>query len=111
MNTRTDQLRVRLRREERQQLELYIQKRGKKETISDVIRASLAWCISPDKNMEVVHVSTNTFITVSKLAVELKREPQQVIKDCVEGTLAMVERKTPLIVQEIRLRRRYQSGQ
>lgn len=108
-DTRTDQLRVRLRREERQQLEQHVQNRGKNETISDVIREALNWCINPDQSLHPVYVSKETAAIVAALADELKRDPGEVVKDCVNGILALVEKRKPLIVQEIRLRRKYQA--
>jgi hypothetical protein len=110
--TRTDQLRVRLRKEEREALENVIQKRGKNETISDVIREALAWCLHPDLKKQPTYLSQETFAKVKALAIDLNREPDQVVEDCIQGILDLVEkpdRKLPLIVMEVQLRRKYES--
>lgn len=110
--TRTDQLRVRLRREEREALENAIQKRGKNETISDVIREALAWCLHPDLKKQPCYLSQETYAKVRALAIDLNRDADQVVEDCIQGILDLVDkpdRKVPLIVMEVQLRRKYES--
>lgn len=110
---KTDQLRVRLTREEREALEKLIVKRGRNETISDVIREALSWCLHPGLNKEPCYVSPNVHSKVQQLAKDLNRDPNQVVEDCVQGILDLVEnpdQKLPLVVMEVQLRRQYETG-
>ena len=110
---KTDQLRVRLTRGEREALEKLIVKRGRNETISDVIREALSWCLHPGLNKEPCYIAPGLHAKVQQLAKDLNRDPNQVVEDCVQGILDLVEnpnQKLPLVVMEVQLRRQYESG-
>ncbi len=109
---RTDQLRVRLTSAERQSIENLIAKRAQGETISDLIREALKWCINPATGREPYYLSPDLHETVQKMAKQLNREPAQVVEDCIQGVIDLIEkpsRKVPLIVLELTLRRDYDS--
>lgn len=105
--TKTDQLRVRLKPVERKQLERYIDRRGGKETISDVVREALDWCLSPESDKQPVHVKTETMQQLEELAAKLHRNPEQIIHDAITALRRAVEGKPMLIVEELKLRAQY----
>ena len=109
---RTSQLRVRLTDEEREALEVLIAKRGRGETISDVIRESLSWCLNPGQQKEPYYISPPLRERLNAMAKDLNRKPDQVIESCIQGIIDMIEkpnRKVPLIVLELQLRHKYQT--
>jgi hypothetical protein len=109
---RTSQLRVRLTNDERDALESLIAKRGKGETISDVIRDSLSWCLKPGQQKEPYYITPALRERLNAMAKDLNRKPDQVIESCIQGILDLIEkpnRKLPLIVLELQLRTKYQS--
>ncbi|MEM1058754.1 MAG: hypothetical protein AAGK14_05865 [Verrucomicrobiota bacterium] len=102
---------MRLTREERLALEKLIVKRGRNETISDVIREALSWCLHPGLNKEPCYVSPELHKRVQSLSKDLNRDVNQVFEDCVQGIMDMIEntdQEMPLIVMEIKLRRQYE---
>ena len=82
---KTDQLRVRLTTEERESLERIVADRNDATTISDVIREGLATYLNPNSQERPCVVSVGTMKTIEKLAVDLNREPQQIIEECIRG--------------------------
>lgn len=112
-SNKTDQLRVRLTREERTALEKLIVKRGRNETISDVIREALSWCLHPGLNKEPCYISPELHKRVQTLSKSLNRDPNQVFEDCVQGILDLIEnpdQELPLVVMEVKLRRQYEES-
>jgi hypothetical protein len=103
------QLRVRVTSEERDQLEKLRLQRGRGETISDLVREAISLLVGPARPAETLTPKTRS--QVERLAVLLKREPQQVEEACVEGILDLIELKceVPLIVMETRLHLQYRN--
>lgn len=109
--TQSDQLRVRLTPAERQSLERLVEQRTNGGTLSDVVREALAWCLHPTSHQQPCFLSSPTMAKVQRLAVGLNRSPDQVVEDCIQGVLDLIEDgRTPLIVQEVRLRQSYSSS-
>jgi hypothetical protein len=110
---RTDQLRVRLSKEEREAVAKLILRRGGDLTSADIVREAIAWCLRPNPDQHTCFVSPAVYLRVEVLARLLNREANQVINDCVEGVLEMIDnqdRKPPLIVAEAELRQKYDKG-
>jgi hypothetical protein len=104
------QLRVRVTAEERDRLEKLRLERGRGETISDLVREALSLLLQgggPVNNTTAL--APGTLRKMERLAVLLKREPQQVEEACVEGILDLIEFKceVPLIVMETHLHLKY----
>jgi Arc/MetJ-type ribon-helix-helix transcriptional regulator len=108
---KTDQLRVRLTPEEKRALENLIVQRGKNETISDLIREALSWCLTPGNYHEPLRLAPDLRAKISAIARDLNRSEDQIIGDCIQGIMDLIEkpeRQLPLIVLEIQLRRQYE---
>src|SRR5471032_2581986 len=105
------QRRVRVTAEERDLLEKLRTERGRGETISDLVREAISLLVKPGATDGTGALSPAIRAQVEKLAVLLKREPQQVEEACVEGILDLIERKceVPLIVMETHLHLQYRS--
>src|ERR1700722_4604837 len=105
------QLRVRVTAEERDLLEKLRTERGRGETISDLVRGAISLLVKPGAPEGTGALSPAIRAQVEKLAVLLKREPQQVEEACVEGILDLIERKceVPLIVMETHLHLKYRT--
>jgi hypothetical protein len=103
------QLRVRVTAEERDHLEKLRLDRGRGETISDLVREAISLLVKPAGS--AVALPPRTKNQIERLAVLLKREPQQVEEACVEGILDLIELKceVPLIVMETRLHLQYRN--
>jgi hypothetical protein len=103
------QLRVRVTAEERDLLEKLRTDRGRGETISDLVREAISLLVKPSVQDGAGTLSPSVRGQVDRLAVLLKREPQQVEEACVEGILDLIERKcdVPLIVMETHLHLKY----
>ena len=101
------QLRVRVTAEERDHLEKLRLERGRGETLSDLVREAISLLVKPSSSVDALPPKTKN--QVERLAVLLKREPQQVEEACVEGILDLIELKceVPLIVMETRLHLQY----
>ncbi len=108
-DSKSYQLRVRVTAEERDLLEKLRQERGRGETISDLVREAISLLVQPSAAKETLSPKTRS--QVERLAVLLKREPQQVEEACVEGILDLIELKceVPLIVMETRLHLQYRN--
>jgi hypothetical protein len=106
---KTDQLRVRLTKQEREALENIIIERGQNETISDIIREALAWMIHPETSKVPCYLSTAMHKRVMEMSKDLNRDKDHVVEDCVQGVLDLLERpdRKPLVVMELHLRREY----
>lgn len=106
-NTKTDQLRVRLTRSQRERLEKEIARRGKDETISDVIRDALYWLLSPLADEQPVYVDAATMAVLAGMAKELRRDVHLVARECVQAVKAATAGQRPLIVRELELAANY----
>src|SRR5882762_9912779 len=108
-DSKTCQLRVRVTAEERDLLEKLRMERGRGETISDLVREAISLLVNTGHAGKANPLSTKTQAMVERLAVLLKREPQQVEEACVEGILDLIECKceVPLIVMETHLHLKY----
>jgi Arc/MetJ-type ribon-helix-helix transcriptional regulator len=98
------QLRVRISDEERDFIERLRIKRGKGESISDIVRLALNIVLEIE---EAEHSPVEQ--RVKALAALLKRDPFQVRDACVEGIFDLIENKAkvPLIVMESQLHLSY----
>jgi len=105
VDSKSNQLRVRVTSEERELLEQLRTGRGRGETISDLVREAISLLIKSGPDGRPCTLTPKTQRQVERLAVLLKREPQQVEEACVEGILDLIERKceVPLIVMETHL--------
>ena len=111
---KSEMLRVRLTHEERTAMEVLIQRRGKGETISRFIRDVVIGSYITRGGKEPYLVSSSTREKLERLAALLNRPPDHVAEECIEGVTSMVEDPglvSPLIVQEVKLRRRYSQGE
>jgi predicted transcriptional regulator len=86
--------------------------RSKGETLSDIVRLALNEFISPDsvssQETHFIKVTSGCKRRAAELARELNRSQTQVLEDCVEGIHDILEsQQTPLILYEVRLRRKY----
>ena len=92
------QLRVRITAQERDALEKLRIDRGKDESISDIVRESLALLINRHEGIATTLLEKK----IQALACLLKREPSQIEKACIEGIFDLIENKArvPLIVME-----------
>jgi hypothetical protein len=104
------QLRVRVTSEERDLLEKLRAERNRGETISDLVREAISLLVGPAVEKRPA-LSPDVQAQLERLAILLKREPQQVEEACVEGILDLIERKceVPLIVMETHLHLKYHS--
>jgi hypothetical protein len=105
------QLRVRVTAEERDLLEKLRTERNRGETISDLVREAISLLVKPSADAKAETLPPEVRAKVERLAVLLKREPQQVEEACVEGILDLIERKcdVPLIVMETHLHLKYRN--
>ncbi len=110
-DSKSYQLRVRVSAEERDLLEKLRTKRDRGETISDLVREGIALLVKPDTGDNKGALSAAVQAQVDRLALLLKREPQQVEEACVEGIIDLIERRcdVPLIVMETHLHLKYRS--
>jgi hypothetical protein len=109
--SKSNQLRVRVTSEERELLEKLRRERGRGETISDLVREAISLLIRGGASGKWGVLTPKTQAQVERLAVLLKREPQQVEEACVEGILDLIEMKceVPLIVMETHLHLKYRN--
>ena len=109
-DSKSYQLRVRVTEEERDFLEKLSTERNQGETISDLVREAIALLTQRQSAEKAGTLSPALQAQVERLAVLLKREPQQVEEACVEGILDLIEAKceVPLIVMEAHLHLKYQ---
>jgi hypothetical protein len=109
VDSKSYQLRVRVTAEERDLLEKLRTERGRGETISDLVREAIALLVRGMPDAKSSGLSPATQHQLERLAVLLKREPQQVEEACVEGILDLIEQKceVPLIVMETHLHLKY----
>ena len=105
------QLRVRVTAEERDLLEKLCTARNRGETISDLVREAISLLGNTGGDGRAGTLSPKIQAQVERLAILLKREPQQVEEACVEGILDLIEMKcdVPLIVMETHLHLKYRS--
>ena len=110
-DSKSYQLRVRVTAEERDLLEKLRTARSRGETISDLVREAISLLVKPAANGTGGALSPGLQAKVERLAVLLKREPQQVEEACVEGILDLIEGKSevPLIVMETHLHLKYRT--
>jgi hypothetical protein len=110
-DSKSNQLRVRVTAEERDLLEKLRTERNRGETISDLVREAISLLVKPGAGGAAGALSPRVQAQVERLAVLLKREPQQVEEACVEGILDLIEGKSevPLIVMETHLHLKYRS--
>ncbi len=110
-DSKSYQLRVRVSAEERDLLEKLRTQRNRGETISDLVREGIGILVRPEAGEKTGTLSPGVQTQVDRLALLLKREPQQVEESCVEGILDLIERRceVPLIVMETHLHLKYRS--
>ncbi len=108
-DSKSYQLRVRVTAEERDLLEKLRTERKRGETISDLVREAISLLAKPGIDGKADGINPGLRAQVERLAVLLKREPQQVEEACVEGILDLIEHKceVPLIVMETHLHLKY----
>jgi len=107
-DSKSYQLRVRVTAEDHDLLEKLCAARERGETISDLVREAISLLVKPGAG-NVDALSPKLRAQVERLAVLLKREPQQVEEACVEGIFDLIGHKTdvPLIVMEAQLHQKY----
>ncbi len=110
--SKSHQLRVRVTAEERDLLEELRTERDRGETISDLVREAISLLVKTGGDRKAGALSPKTQAQLERLAVLLKREPQQVEEACVEGILDLIELKcdVPLIVMETHLHLKYRGN-
>jgi predicted DNA-binding protein len=110
---KTDHLRVRLTSPERESLEKLAAKRGKGETLSEVVREAIQAFTNHDPSRATCTISAEAMKQVQALARTLNRSEAAVLEECIQGIADLVGGKgnqTPLIVQEYNLRKNYKSS-
>lgn len=110
-DSKSYQLRVRVTPEEREHLEKLRLERERGETISDLVREAISILIQGRSQDSVPVLSPKIQAQVDRLAVLLKREPQQVEEACIEGIFDLIEARcdVPLIVMEANLHLKYRN--
>jgi hypothetical protein len=110
-DSKINQLRVRVTAEDRDLLEKLRIARGRGETISDLVREAIALLVGTGGTSGAATISPTLQAKLERLAVLLKREPQQVEEACIEGILDLIELKceVPLIVMETHLHLKYRN--
>lgn len=103
-------MRVRITDEHFQILECLIKSKTAGESISDAVR----FLISQQKRKlseTGFELSTSAYTKLNELAEEVNRTPEQVMADCIDAVVALVDGQQlpPLIVEEINLRRKYRT--
>jgi len=105
------QLRVRLKEIQRQRLLEVALGRGHGETLSDMVREAIDQFTGLDRSLSATHlvgITQECETNLNSFAQELDRSLEQILEDCVGGIRDIVEkRRTPLIVLELNLRRKY----
>ncbi len=102
------QLRVRITDEAKSKLEEITDQRGLGESISDLVRTGINQIVSAPNGMPPL-LTEGAWKSLCALSKETDRPVGQIIGECVEAIVEMVggNDRTPLIVEEIKLRRRY----
>jgi len=110
-DSKINQLRVRVTAEDRDLLEKLCIARGRGETISDLVREAIALLVGTGGKSGAASISPTLQAKLERLAILLKREPQQVEEACIEGILDLIELKceVPLIVMETHLHLKYRN--
>jgi len=105
------QLRVRLKEVRRRQLLAAAAARGQGETLSDMVRQAIDQFLGIEKDPQegsLISVPEACEKKLHYLAAQVDRNTALVLEDCVDGIIDIFEnKKTPLIVLELNLRRRY----
>jgi hypothetical protein len=111
MNSSMDEhLRVRLSRGQREGLERLIIQRGRNETVSDLVRELISTALGVPEGTAHSAFNQDVQQILENLSRETNRPPDQVTADCISGVWGLVEsERSPLIVEEVKLRRRYRS--
>jgi hypothetical protein len=110
MHSMDEHLRVRLTREQREGLERLIIQRGGNESLSDLVREIISTAIGVPAGGTNSVFTEEIQKTVEKLSSEINRPPDQVTADCIAGIWGLIENeRSPLIVEEVKLRRRYRA--
>ncbi len=109
IESKSYQLRVRVTPEELDLLEKLRAERNRGETRSDLVREAISLLVKAGSNAEGRALNPKTQARLERLAILLKREPQQVEEACIEGILDLIELKNevPLIVMETHLHLKY----
>ncbi len=111
VDSKNYQLRVRVTAEEHDFLKKLSAERKAGETVSDLVREAISLLAKTGSSGKASTLTPAVQARVERLAVLLKREPQQVEDACIEGILDLIERKceVPLIVMETQLHLKYRS--
>jgi hypothetical protein len=109
VDSKSNQLRVRVTAEERELLDKLCAERGSGETISDLVREAIA--LLTRGGGKAAPLAPALQARVERLADLLKREPRQVEEACIEGILDLIDGAcdVPLIVMETHLHQKYRS--
>jgi len=111
IESKSYQLRVRITPEERDLLEKLRIERNRGETLSELVREAIALLVKTGSTSDGRVLNPKTQAKIERLAVLLKREPQQVEEACIDGILDLIELKSevPLIVMETHLHLKYRN--
>jgi hypothetical protein len=105
-----ENLRVRLTRAQREGLERLIVQRRKNESLSDLVREIISAAIGMPQGGPNSIFTEEVQNILERLSTETNRPPDQVTADCIAGIWGIVEnQRPPLIVEEVKLRRRYRA--
>jgi negative regulator of replication initiation len=106
MRSRAVQLRIRITEKQKQSLEQLTLVRGRGESISDIIR----YIIDLHATSTTVTLDDAIVTQLTQMAEEVNRSKSKVVQDCIVAVLGLLESdRSPLIVEEIKLRRSYAS--
>jgi predicted DNA-binding protein len=105
-----EHLRVRLNRGQREGLDRLIAQRGRNETVSDLVREIISTALGVPEGATHSAFSPEVQKILENLSLETNRTPDHVTADCISGIWGLVESgRSPLIVEEVKLRRRYRT--
>jgi predicted DNA-binding protein len=107
--TKGCQLRVRISEDARFRLEQIAKERGREESLSDLVRDGVDQILESPEGI-LLELQSQTWKLLHSLAKETDRPLSQIVDECVEGVFNLLqEGESPLIIEEIKLRRRYAS--
>jgi hypothetical protein len=105
------QLRVRLDFSDHEKLLRICSSQDKRRTLSDLVREAIKHYVDSDSTADQPHhfsLGERTTANAQQIANMLERPFKSVVEDCVQGIVdCFQDNKTPLIVQELRLRKNY----
>jgi hypothetical protein len=106
--TKNGQLRVRMDEASLRKLVDIGASRPNRGNLSDLVREAIAGFIDQKGSSALGSITPACHDRILEFAAEAQRPPSQIVEECVEGIHRLLNsEETPLIVMELRLRRKY----